>query len=90
MLVHWLKIPLVSHAPAVCVANYFKIHNDMSGEAMCCIHSKVVEDYQKDLHPGAVLILRQVSLLYARLVHVCFFMYALLWLYSIIMCMCEV
>ena len=28
---------------------------------MCTIHSRVVEDYQKDLHPGAVLVLRQVS-----------------------------
>ena len=27
---------------------------------MCTIHSKVVEDHQKELHPGAVLVLRQV------------------------------
>ena len=29
---------------------------------MCTIHSKVVEDHQKELHPGAVLVLRQVSI----------------------------
>ena len=33
-----------------------------SGEVMCTIHSKVVEDHQKELHPGAVLVLRQVSI----------------------------
>ena len=32
-----------------------------AGEVMCTIHSKVVEDYQKELHPGAVLVLRQVK-----------------------------
>ena len=29
---------------------------------MCTIHSKVVEDHQRELHPGAVLVLRQVSI----------------------------
>ena len=28
---------------------------------MCTIHSKVVEDHQKELQPGAVLVLRQVG-----------------------------
>ena len=32
-----------------------------AGEVMCTIHSKVVEDHQKELQPGAVLVLRQVG-----------------------------
>ena len=80
MLVLSLKTPLVSHAPVICVTNYFR--NDLSGEAMCCIHSKVVEDYQKDLHPGAVLILRQVSSL--SVVHVHGHVYM-----DLFMCMCA-
>ena len=30
------------------------------GEVLCALHHKVVEDHQKELTPGAVLVLRQV------------------------------
>ena len=38
------------------------------GEILCTIHSKVFEDHQKELQPGAAIILRQVtcSTLYVR------------------------
>ena len=31
-----------------------------AGEIMCTLHARVVEEYQRELQPGAVLILRQV------------------------------
>lgn len=31
-----------------------------AGEIMCTIHSQVLEEYHRELQPGAVLVLRQV------------------------------
>ncbi len=31
-----------------------------SGEVLCTLHAKVLEEYQRELQPGAVLVLRQV------------------------------
>jgi hypothetical protein len=38
------------------------MHMNPSGEIMCTIHSQVIEENQKELQPGAVLVLRQVAL----------------------------
>ena len=37
---------------------------NLIGEVLCTIHTKVLDDHQKELQPGAVLVLRQVHNLY--------------------------
>ena len=34
------------------------------GEIMCSVHSQVLEENQRTLQPGAVLVLRQVSIVH--------------------------
>ena len=56
-----LKDPTGKTYTIILVSLLFVMNCLHSGEVMCTIHSKVVEDHQKELHPGAVLVLRQVS-----------------------------
>jgi len=39
---------------------YIRYCVNLIGEVLCTIHTKVLDDHQKELQPGAVLILRQV------------------------------
>lgn len=41
-----------------------------AGEIMCTIHSQVLEEYRRELQPGAVLVLRQVLCMRSLYVYV--------------------
>ncbi|XP_064401292.1 homologous recombination OB-fold protein-like [Halichondria panicea] len=55
-----LRVLLKSIAPVG--RNASAVLKDLSGEILCTIHSRVFEEHQKELQPGAAIILRQVSL----------------------------
>ncbi|KAL5496327.1 hypothetical protein EMCRGX_G012586 [Ephydatia muelleri] len=56
-----LRVMLKCLSPTSSKGNASAVLADPTGEVVCALHHKVVEEHQRELTPGAVMVLRQVS-----------------------------